>query len=165
MGGAVKEGAVLATLLEVALGFEDVHHGHDGGVSDLAAVEEGFVNIADGGGTALPDELHDFELLGGKRIVFRSHSKLLVLINSYVKRKVAAERAQTSGTSGRLQDAGKAVARRRCREDPALRGMARQTGFVRFFVLNKRTANQEKKNGSEDPPLQGHEGADDAEEI
>jgi hypothetical protein len=36
---------------------------------------------------------------------------------------------------------------------------------MRFFVLNKRTGNQEKKNGSEDPPLQGREVEDDAEEI
>src|SRR5262249_52735163 len=57
--GAVKEGVILEALLEIALGFEDLHHGHDGGVSDFAALEKGFINIADGGGAALPDELHD----------------------------------------------------------------------------------------------------------
>ncbi len=71
--GSVNKGAVLAALFEIGLGFEDFHHGHDGGVGDFAALEQDFVNIADGGGAALPDELHDFEFLGGKRVVLGAH--------------------------------------------------------------------------------------------
>ena len=97
MRGAIKEGAILAALLQVALGFEDFHHGHDGGVSDFAALKESFVNVADGGGAALPDELHDFEFLGGKSVVLGPHSRLLVLINSYVKHKDDAERSADEG--------------------------------------------------------------------
>jgi hypothetical protein len=87
--GAVKEGAILAALFEIALGLEDLHHGHDGGVSDLAALEEGLVDIAHGGGAALPHELHDLEFLGSKRAVPWAHIAFLVLINSYVKQKDA----------------------------------------------------------------------------
>ena len=96
MRRAVKEGAVLAALFEIALGFEDLHHGHDGGVSDFAAIEESFINVADGGGAAFPDELHDFELLGSQGVVLGAHSTFLVLINSYVKGKV-----RTPGLGGR----------------------------------------------------------------
>src|SRR5215472_668932 len=87
MRGAVQEGAIPAALFQIALGFEDLHHGHHRGVSDFAALEEDLVNIADGGGTALPHKLHDFEFLRRKRVVFGTHSRYLVLINSYVKRK------------------------------------------------------------------------------
>ena len=37
------------------------------------SLEERFVNIADGGGVALPDELHDFQFLGGERGVLGAH--------------------------------------------------------------------------------------------
>src|SRR5207249_10824784 len=86
MRGAVKESAVLPAFFQITLGFEDLHHGHDRGVSDFAALKEDFIDITDGRSAALPDELHDFELLRGKRVVFGTHSKYLVLINSYVKR-------------------------------------------------------------------------------
>jgi hypothetical protein len=86
--GAVDEGAVLAALFQIAFGFEDFHHGHDGGVCDFAALEEGLVNIANGGGLALPDKLHDFEFLRGEGGVPGSHIRFVVLINSYVKRKI-----------------------------------------------------------------------------
>src|SRR5439155_23394771 len=85
MRGAVKESAVLPAFFQITLGFEDLHHGHDRGVSDFAALKEDFIDITDGRSAALPDELHDFELLRGKRVVFGTHSKYLVLINSYVK--------------------------------------------------------------------------------
>src|SRR5947208_8363787 len=103
MRGAIKEGTVLAALLQVALGFEDFHHGHDGGVSDFAALQESFVNVADGGGAALPDELHDFEFLGGKSVVLGPHSRLLVLINSYVRHKVDTERSADQGFVARAK--------------------------------------------------------------
>src|SRR5436190_2039656 len=64
---------------------------------DHAALEESFVNVADGGGAALPDELHDFEFLGGKSVVLGPHSRLLVLINSYVKHKDDTERSADQG--------------------------------------------------------------------
>src|SRR5689334_21528946 len=92
MRWAVKEGAVLPALFEIAFSIEDFHHGHDAGVSDFAVLEECLVHIADGGGAALPHELHDFEFLGSQRVAWLSHSTLLVLTNSYVKRKDSAEK-------------------------------------------------------------------------
>jgi hypothetical protein len=87
--GAVEKSAVLAALFQIAFGFEDFHHGHDGGVGDFAAFEKGFVDVADGGGIALPDELHDFEFLGSESGVLGSHRICFVVLkNSYVKRKI-----------------------------------------------------------------------------
>src|SRR5207253_9221083 len=67
--------------------YTTLFRSHDRGVSDFAALKEDFIDITDGRSAALPDELHDFELLRGKRVVFGTHSKYLVLINSYVKGK------------------------------------------------------------------------------
>ena len=47
--GAVNERAILAAFFQIALGFENFHHGHDGGVGDFAVLEQRFVDIADGG--------------------------------------------------------------------------------------------------------------------
>src|SRR5438874_242496 len=100
MRGAVKESAVLPAFFQITLGFEDLHHGHDRGVSDFAALKEDFIDITDGRSAALPDELHDFELLRGKRVVFGTHSKYLVLINSYVKGKSKPPRGSPGGMTG-----------------------------------------------------------------
>src|SRR5437660_391442 len=48
MRGAVKESAVLPAFFQITLGFEDLHHGHDRGVSDFAALKEDFIDITDG---------------------------------------------------------------------------------------------------------------------
>jgi len=64
--GAVNERAVLAALFQIALGFEDFHHGHNGGIGDFAVLEERLIDIADGGALALPDQLHDFQFLRGE---------------------------------------------------------------------------------------------------
>ncbi len=66
LGGAVEVGAVALGLAEVLFALEDVHHGHDCGVGDSAALTEGFIDLADGGEVALPDQLHDFEFLAGE---------------------------------------------------------------------------------------------------
>src|ERR1700730_4267899 len=73
MGRAIEEGAVLPPLLQIAFGFEDFHHGHHGRVGDFAVLEQGFINIADGGALTPPNELHDFEFLGRERCMLRSH--------------------------------------------------------------------------------------------
>src|SRR5437763_15869513 len=54
--------------LPISLGFEDFHHGHDGGVSDFAALKESFVNVADGGGRS---EEHTSELQSPMYLVCR----------------------------------------------------------------------------------------------
>src|SRR5207253_1433298 len=66
----------------------------------FAALKEDFIDITDGRSAALPDELHDFELLRGKRVVFGTHSKYLVLINSYVKGKSKPPRGSPGGMTG-----------------------------------------------------------------
>jgi len=73
VSGAINKCAIQPALFQISLGFEDFHHGHDGGVGDFAFLEQGFVNVADSGVFALPDELHDFEFLGRKGGVFGSH--------------------------------------------------------------------------------------------
>ena len=71
--GAIDEGTILTTLFQIALGFEDFHHGHDGGVSDFAVLHQGFVNVAHGCVLALPHELHDFKFPRSERGVLWSH--------------------------------------------------------------------------------------------
>ena len=71
--GAIHEGTVLTPLFQIALGFEDFHHGHHGRVSDFAVLQQGFVNIADGRVPALPHELHDFKFPRSERGVLWSH--------------------------------------------------------------------------------------------
>src|SRR5262249_34901198 len=74
--------AVLGRLLEIPLLLEDVHHGHDGGVGDLAPLEQRLVDVADAGGPAGPDYFHDFQLLRGQDRFSRIHTKTLVLTRS-----------------------------------------------------------------------------------
>ena len=75
LGGAVDVGAIDLLAIEVAFMFQDLHHGHDGGVGDFAAFEEGLVDVADGSGLAFPDDLHDFEFLIGEGFAWRPHTK------------------------------------------------------------------------------------------
>ena len=112
--GAVKEGAILAALLEIPLGLEDLHHGHDAGVGDFAPLAERLVDIADGGGAALPNELHDFEFLRSQRAVPWPHTSFLVLINSYVKQKDAGatlRRKQKAECRSKKPEAGSTESR------------------------------------------------------
>ena len=62
----VNVGAVGLVLLEVLLLLQDLHHGHDRGVGDLAPLEQRFVDVADRDAVALPDDLHDFQFLLGE---------------------------------------------------------------------------------------------------
>ncbi|MCK7523989.1 MAG: hypothetical protein MZV64_43365 [Ignavibacteriales bacterium] len=66
-GGPVDVGPVVLALLEVPLPFEHLHHGHDGGVGDLAPLQEVLVDVPDRGLALLPDHLHDLEFLGRER--------------------------------------------------------------------------------------------------
>ena len=71
---AVDVGAVGLRLLEIFLLLQDLHHGHDRGVSHFAPFQQGFVDVANGGGVALPDDLHDFQFLVGEGGASASHT-------------------------------------------------------------------------------------------
>jgi hypothetical protein len=73
MRGTIDEGTILTAFFQKALGFKDFHHCHDGGVSDFALLQQGFINIADGGVSALPHELHDFKFPRSERGELWSH--------------------------------------------------------------------------------------------
>src|SRR5580693_329756 len=82
--GAIDESAILPALFQVALSFENFHHGHNGGVGDFSVLEQGFVDIANGGIFALPDELHDFEFLRSEGGVFWPHGRDTYSTNEFV---------------------------------------------------------------------------------
>src|SRR6266542_1816205 len=71
----------------MSLLLEHVHHGHDRGIGDLAALQESFINIADRDRSALPDHLHDFQLLAGEGAASRPHTNKLVLIGQKSREK------------------------------------------------------------------------------
>ena len=74
--GAIDMGALGAGFLEMTLGFEDLHHGHDGGVRDLAAFEHFLVDVAHRRFFEDPDDLHDLQFLFGQ-----GGFRRLILIN------------------------------------------------------------------------------------
>src|SRR5580704_956851 len=89
MRRAVNVRTVLPALFQIALGFENFHHGHYGGVGDFAVLQKCLVNIANGGVLALPDQLHDSQFLRRECRMLWSHDVCsIVLSNSYVKRKM-----------------------------------------------------------------------------
>jgi hypothetical protein len=58
-GGGIDEGAPVFLVLEVAFVFEDAEGGEDGVVGERGIVGEGFEDVADGGGTARPEDIHE----------------------------------------------------------------------------------------------------------
>jgi hypothetical protein len=71
---AIHKRAGSAALCQIALGFDDFHHSHHRGISDFAALQEGFVNIAESDGLALTHQLHDSEFLRSERDLPRLHT-------------------------------------------------------------------------------------------
>jgi hypothetical protein len=58
--------AVALLLFEITFRLQDVHHGHDGGVSDPPFLEQRFVDLPHSGRSKLPHHFHDFEFLAGE---------------------------------------------------------------------------------------------------
>src|SRR5579883_2312573 len=94
-GGPIDVGAVGLLFFKVTLLFQDVHHGHDGGVGDPPALEQRFINLADGRFFELPDDLHDFEFQAVEGRLDRAHTKTLVRVDSEVK-PLTRERISTN---------------------------------------------------------------------
>ena len=66
LGGAIDIGAICLVFLEMFFLFEDLHHGHHGGVGDLPPFQQRLVDVAYRGVFALPDDFHDFQFLIGR---------------------------------------------------------------------------------------------------
>src|SRR5579871_1360927 len=79
---------VLLRLLEKAFLLQDLHHGHHGGVGHLPPLQQRFIHVPHRDAFALPDHLHDFQLLLGERPASSSHTNELVLISLNVKPKM-----------------------------------------------------------------------------
>src|SRR5262245_3529343 len=61
-GGAIDEGAAVGAMADHAAGFHLSEHGGDGGVGEVGATGDGFLDGGDGGFLSGPERLHDLEL-------------------------------------------------------------------------------------------------------
>ena len=59
--GFVEEGSAVLIVFEVAFVFEDAEGGEDGGVGEGWDGGEGVEDVFDGGGTAVPEDVHEPE--------------------------------------------------------------------------------------------------------
>ena len=60
--GLIEEGASVLFVLEIAFVFEDAEDREDGGVGGGRVGRKGIENVFDGGGTTVPEDVHEPEL-------------------------------------------------------------------------------------------------------